>query len=65
MSKCRFFRAELEYLGHLVGRDGVRVDPRKVDGVMRWPVPKDVHQIRAFLGLANYFRRFMRATPPW
>jgi hypothetical protein len=60
MSKCRFFQTELEYLGHLVGRDGVRVDPRKVDSVMQWPVPKDVHQIRAFLGLANYFRRFMQ-----
>jgi len=60
ISKCRFMRTEVEYLGHLVGRDGLRVDPKKVASVNDWPVPTDVHQLRSFLGLANYFRRFMR-----
>jgi transposase InsO family protein len=59
--KCHFNQAELEYLGHVVGRDGVRVDPRKVKVVQDWPVPKDVHQLRSFLGLANYVRRFIQA----
>ena len=59
ISKCKFFQHELEYLGHLVGRDGLRVDPRKVQAVKEWPEPQNVHKLRSFLGLANYFRRFM------
>ena len=59
-SKCTFCSSELEYLGHIVGRDGIKVDPRKVSAVVDWPIPKDVHQVRSFLGLANYFRRFIQ-----
>ena len=59
ISKCHFFKDELEYLGHIVGRDGIRVDPRKVKAVEDWPIPTDLHKVRSFLGLANYFRKFM------
>ncbi|GJP57580.1 hypothetical protein CLOP_g20993, partial [Closterium sp. NIES-67] len=57
--KCHFYKRDLEYLGHLVGNDGLKVDPKKVVAVQNWPVPQDVGQIRSFLGLANYFRRFL------
>ncbi|CAI7798149.1 unnamed protein product [Closterium sp. NIES-54] len=64
--KCHFYKRELEYLGHLVGNDGLKVDPKKVAAVQQWPVPQDVGQVRSFLGqvrsfvgLANYFRRFL------
>ncbi|GJP59963.1 hypothetical protein CLOP_g17017 [Closterium sp. NIES-67] len=57
--KCHFYKRELEYLGHLVGNNGLKVDPKKVVAVQNWPVPQDVGQIRSFLGLANYFRRFL------
>ena len=59
ISKCHFMKDELEYLGHIVGRDGIRVDPRKVKAVNDWPTPTDIHKVRSFLGLANYFRKFM------
>ncbi|GJP62824.1 hypothetical protein CLOP_g19847, partial [Closterium sp. NIES-67] len=57
--KCHFYKHELEYLGHLVGNNGLKVDPKNVVAVQNWPVPQDVCQIRSFLGLANYFRRFL------
>ncbi|GJP51021.1 hypothetical protein CLOM_g10173, partial [Closterium sp. NIES-68] len=57
--KCHFYKRELEYLGHLVGNNGLKVDPKKVVAVQNWPVPQDVGQIRSFLGLANYFCQFL------
>ena len=50
LSKCHFLQGELEYLGHIVGRDGIRVDPRKVKAVQDWEPKKTVHGIRSFLG---------------
>lgn len=60
-SKCHWNLPEVEFLGHFVGRNGVRVDPRKVQIVQDWPVPKNVTELRSFLGLTNYFRRFVHA----
>jgi hypothetical protein len=60
-SKCNFAMKEIEFLGHIVSGEGIRVDPRKVQVVQDWPVPKSVHDVRSFLGLANYFRRFIHA----
>ena len=60
LSKCDFNRNELLYLGHIVGAYGIRVDPAKIAAVSSWPVPKDLHQMRSFLGLTNYFRKFVQ-----
>jgi hypothetical protein len=58
--KCEFFKRELEFLGHIIGRDGIKVDPKKTEAVKRWPKPTTVKELRGFLGLANYFRRFIQ-----
>lgn len=59
-SKCSFNMSEVHYLGHIVGRGGVRPDPRKVQVVQEWPRPTTAHEVRAFLGLTQYFRRFIK-----
>jgi hypothetical protein len=58
-AKSSFAQQEVEYLGHIVDRRGIRPDPRKVEAVQTWPVPKNVHDVRSFLGLVNYFRKFI------
>ncbi len=61
LPKCHFNLPEVEFLGHIVGRGGIRVDPRKVQIVKDWPTPQSQGDVRSFLGLANYFRRFIHA----
>ena len=59
-SKCDFFKEEVEFLGHLVGRNGVRMMEDKVKAIVDWPTPSKVADVRAFLGTAGYYRKFIR-----
>ena len=59
-SKCEFFKHEVEFLGHRVGQDGVRMMEDKVEAIRAWPTPRSVRDVRAFLGTAGYYRKFIR-----
>ena len=58
-SKCEFFKDRISYLGHIVSKDGVETDPKKIQVIVDWPVPKTVYDVRSFLGFSNYYRKFM------
>ena len=58
LSKCIFAQQQLEYLGHLVTSQGVATKPSKIQAVAQWPTPSTIKQLRGFLGLTGYYRRF-------
>jgi hypothetical protein len=59
ISKSTFVAEEIKFLGHIVNAEGIRPDPKKVEVIQNWPVPQNVHEVRSFLGLAIYFRKFI------
>ena len=60
LAKCSFGREEVKYLGHIIGHGKVKADPDKVAAVEQFPRPKSATEVRSFLGLASYYRRFVR-----
>ena len=58
--KCRFHQEEVDFLGHIVGRNGIRIDPRKIAVVKEWPRPTNVTEVQLFLGFTNFNRQFIQ-----
>jgi len=59
LSKCEFWMDEVQFLGHVISAQGIAVDPAKVEAVVKWESPKSATEIRSFVGLAGYYRRFI------
>ncbi|KAK3084626.1 hypothetical protein FSP39_016530 [Pinctada imbricata] len=59
-TKCNFACSEVKYLGHIIGKDGIRVDPDKTQAIDSFPTPKSVKQVKSFLGVCNYYRKFIQ-----
>ena len=59
-NKCHFAQSKVSYLGHIVSKNGVEPDPSKIQAVLHYPAPNNVKELRQFLGLANYYRRFVQ-----
>src|ERR1700737_3049128 len=60
LSKCDFFKHEIGFLGHVINEHGIKMESSKVHAVTNWPIPTNVHELRSFLGLAGYYRRFVK-----
>ena len=58
-SKCDFFKDKIQYLGHVVTKEGIFVDPKKKKVIEEWPVSKDVTDVRSFMGITGYYQRFI------
>ena len=68
MSKCEFWLREVSFLGHIVSKEGIRVDPSKIKVILEWKPPRNVTEVHRFLGFAGYYKRFVKgfsmiATP--
>jgi hypothetical protein len=60
LSKCIFYQKKIHYLGHIISADGITVDPEKIEAIRGWPVPRNVTEVRYFMGLVGYYRRFIK-----
>ena len=60
LSKCDFWLKDVSFLGHILSVEGIRVDPMKIEEVMNWRPPQNVTEVRIFLGLVGYYRRFVQ-----
>ena len=58
-SKCEFWLSKVPFLGHILSKDGISVDPSKLQEIMDWKASTSVHEVQSFLGMAGYYRRFI------
>ena len=61
LSKCDFYQRKIRYLGHVISEDGMLVNFEKIEAIVNWPTPKNVTNVRYFMGLVGYYRRFTKS----
>jgi hypothetical protein len=59
LSKCYFDQKQIHYLGHIILEQGIAVDPEKIEAIRGWPTPINVSEVKSFMGLVGYYRRFI------
>ena len=59
LKKCKFWLQKFQFLGHIVTKEGISMDPAKVEAIMNYPRPTNVSEVRSFLGMASYYRIFI------
>ena len=59
-SKCNFFKEQINFLGHIVSKEGISTCPQKVQAVQDWPIPETIHDVQSFLGFVGYYRKFIQ-----
>jgi hypothetical protein len=59
LSKCSLYQRQIHYLGHIISKEGIIVDPSKIKSIEEWPTPRNVTKVRSFMGLSGYYRRFI------
>ena len=62
LEKCQFFKVSVEYMGHMIDAEGVHASGDKIKAIQEAPVPKNITQLRAFLGLLNYYGKFLKLS---
>lgn len=60
LERCSFGQTEVQYLGHIINQEGVATDPSKIKAIQDWPAPTNITELRSFLGLSGYYRRFIQ-----
>ena len=58
-NKCDFYKDKIQYLGHVIFKEGILVDPYKIKAIIDWPTPKDVNDVRSFMGIIGSYRNFI------
>ena len=59
LRKCDVYKDKIHYLGHIISDEGISVDPKKIEAIMNWPTPRNVTDVRSFMGLVGYYKRFI------
>ena len=59
LSKCKFSITNVEFLGYVLGPDGIAMERSHIDFIMEWPEPTSYREVQVFLGFANFYRRFI------
>lgn len=58
--KCKLLQKEVAYLGHVISEERIKTDPEKIAAVIDWPIPKNIRDVRSFLGICSYYRKFVQ-----